>query len=174
MDPITIALGLAQLAPIIAKWIGGDKAEEGVKKAVEIAEAVTGKRGSEVIDALKADPALVLQFQSKVIDAETERQKLMLADTQNARNQTIELAKAKSDIAWGSPVVSVIVTMGYFGALYLILAKPIQITDNYKDVLLFMLGALQIGFGQVCNYWLGSSVGSTQKTAILEKLGARA
>jgi hypothetical protein len=173
MDPISIALGLAQLAPVIAKWIGGDKAEEGARKAVEIAETVTGRKGPDAIEALKADPNLLLQYQTKVIDAETERQKNLLADTQNARNQTIELAKAKSNIAWGSPVVSVIVTMGYFGALYLILAKPITITDNYKDVLLFMLGALQIGFGQVCNYWLGSSVGSTQKTAILDKLTAR-
>lgn len=174
MDPISIALGLAQLAPVIAKWIGGDKAEEGAKKAIDIAETVTGRKGQDSIEALKADPALLLQYQTKVIDAETERQKNLLADTQNARNQTIALAQAKSDIAWGSPVVSVIVTLGYFGALYLILVKPIPaITDNYKDVLLFMLGALQIGFGQVCNYWLGSSVGSTQKTAILDKLTTR-
>lgn len=78
MDPITIAMGLSQLVPQIAKWItGSDKAEAVAQKAIDIAQAVTGKTtGDEAVKALQADPALALQYRQAVLDQEVEFRRL--------------------------------------------------------------------------------------------------
>lgn len=78
MDPITIAMGLAQFVPQIAKWItGSDKAADVAQKAVDIAQAVTGlPTGDAALKAMQADPALVLQYRQAVLAQEVEFQKL--------------------------------------------------------------------------------------------------
>lgn len=67
MDPITIALGLAQFAPGIIRWITGDdnsKVASAADKIVGVAKSVTGKdSGEAALAAIQADPALALQFQ---------------------------------------------------------------------------------------------------------------
>jgi len=96
MDPITIAMGLAQFAPTLIKWItGSDKAEAAAGKVVEIAQAVTGTTsGDAALKAIQADPNLALQFRQSVLASETELDKAFLADRQNARERDIELHKA--------------------------------------------------------------------------------
>lgn len=78
MDPITIAMSLAQFVPQIAKWItGSDKAEEVAQKAIDIAQAVTGQpTGDAALKAMQADPALVLQYRQAVLAQEVDFQKL--------------------------------------------------------------------------------------------------
>lgn len=71
MDPITIALGLASIAPKIIGWIAGDKAEETASKVLDVAKAVTGQDDAgKAVDAIKADPALALQFQQGLMALE--------------------------------------------------------------------------------------------------------
>ncbi len=76
MDPITIALGLAQFVPGLIRWIGGDDAEKAAKVAdqvVGVARTVTGKAGGEdALAAIKADPALALQLQQAWLAHEVE------------------------------------------------------------------------------------------------------
>jgi len=88
MDPISIAFGLAQFAPQIIRWItGSDKAADAAGAVVDIAETVTGRKGSDALDALKADPALVLQFRQSVIAQEADLDKAYLADRADARKR---------------------------------------------------------------------------------------
>lgn len=70
MDPITVAMSLATFVPQIAKWMtGSDKAEQVAQKAVDLAQTITGKStGDAALQALHADPALVLQFRKAVLD----------------------------------------------------------------------------------------------------------
>ncbi len=67
MDPITIALGLAQVVPGLIRWISGDDQSKAAKVAdqvVGLAKTVTGKEtGDDALAAIKADPALALQLQ---------------------------------------------------------------------------------------------------------------
>ncbi len=76
MDPITIALGLAQFVPGLIRWIGGDDAETAAKVAdqvVGVARTVTGKAsGEDALAAVKADPALALQLQQAWLAHEVE------------------------------------------------------------------------------------------------------
>ncbi len=96
MDPITLALGLAgQFAPGIIKYFtNSDTAASVAGKVVDIAKTVTGKgTPEEAADALRADPALALQFKESVLAADTDLEKAYLADRQDARKRDVDLAK---------------------------------------------------------------------------------
>jgi len=177
---IPALLGIAlQFAPTLAQWIGGDKAGRVAGQVADVAKNLIGTDDPDTLSkAIAADPNLALQFKLRLADIEdAERQRdhqafiAGLQDTQNARQQTVDLAKAGSAIAWGPVVVSVIITLGYFIILYVLFNRDgLKVSDNLKDVMLFLLGALQIGFGQVCNYWLGSSAGSAKKDEAIKKM----
>lgn len=81
MDPITIAMGLAQFVPQLVKWISGsDKAEAVATKAIDIARQVTGaETGDAALRALQASPDLVVQYRKAVLDQELEFQRLAVA-----------------------------------------------------------------------------------------------
>src|SRR5260221_683364 len=89
MDPITIAMGLAQFAPGVIKWLtGSDKAALVADKVVDVAKVVTGKgTPEEALQALQADPALVLQFQQSMAALEADLDRASLAARQDARKR---------------------------------------------------------------------------------------
>lgn len=97
MGPITIAMGLAQFVPQLTKWItGSDKAEQVAQKAIDIAKSVTGAQtGEEALEALKANPELVLQYRESVLAQEVEFQKLSVQNAGDI-NETMR-AEAASE-----------------------------------------------------------------------------
>ncbi len=62
---ISLALGIAEVAaPYLARWLGGEKAEEAANEIVGMAKIITGQDdGQAALDALKADPTKQLEFQ---------------------------------------------------------------------------------------------------------------
>lgn len=97
MDPITIAMGLAQFVPQLAKWVtGSDKAEQVAQKAIDIAKSVTGAQtGDEAVKALQANPDLVLQYRKAVLDQEVSFQALAVQNASDI-NKTMQ-AEAASE-----------------------------------------------------------------------------
>ena len=98
--------------------------------------------------------------------ADTDMFKAALADTASARAQTVALAQTGSRIAWGAPVVSVLV-VGMFGAI-LALISTHAVPAEARDLLNVMLGSLAASFGAVVQYWVGSSAGSQSKDATIQ------
>lgn len=97
-----------------------------------------------------------------------------LQDIQDARRQLLELVRNKSTLAWAPAVVSGIVVLGFFGMLAAILgvfdgqdttSPPMD--SDLKSIALIMLGTLSSAFVATINFWLGSSKGSADKTALL-------
>ena len=82
-----------------------------------------------------------------------------LADVANARGQTIELAKDGSQIAWGAPAVSTIITVGFLAITGYAVMRGVA--DN--PVTQMLVGTFAAAFGTVAQYWLGSSAGSHAK-----------
>lgn len=94
MDPITIAMGLAQFAPQLIKWLSGsDKAEQVAQKALDIAQVVTGKQGPDALEAIKADPNLALQYRLAVLGQELEFEKLAVQNAADV-NKTMQAESA--------------------------------------------------------------------------------
>lgn len=167
MDPITLAMTLSQFAPSIIKWItGSDKAADAAEKVVDIAKIVTGKDGAEAVDALAADPSLVLQFRQAVMAQEVELDKAYLADRADARARDIEFLKAgrhnvRADIMVGGVMLSLIcclLTMALF-------------RNSMPGEVAGIMGTLVGIFGKCLSdafqYEFGSSRGSAEKSALL-------
>ncbi|NQW50580.1 MAG: hypothetical protein HQ465_04990, partial [Rhodospirillales bacterium] len=90
-----------------------------------------------------------------------------LADVASARSQTVELARTGSAIAWGAVVVSVLVTVAFMAALWFVVRQEIPLAS--REIAYILLGTLGAKFGDIVAYWVGSSSGSAQKSAALEK-----
>lgn len=166
---------LLGLAPTVASWILGDKTGAAVSKVTGIARDILGTDSVDGIErAIAADPNLALQFRMAVIQAEADARRqefdtlqAQLADVASARSQTVELAKAGSAIAWGAVVVSVLVTAAFMSALWFIVRQEIPLAS--REIAYILLGTLGAKFGDIVAYWVGSSSGSAQKSAALEK-----
>jgi len=166
MDPITIALGLAQLAPIVAGWFGGSKVQENAQKVVDIASAVLpGTPKDQLIEALKANPDKLIEFQKAVQEQHTEVMRAVLADIQNARGTMVTLAGQGSKLAWGAAAVSLAVVIANCAMGYYIFTDAIPAGN--KDLAMLYAGSLLAALGGVIAFWTGSSYGSIQKTDAL-------
>ena len=182
MPLIPLLLGLA---PTVASWLMGDKTGAVVSQVTGIARDILGTTDAAGIErAVATDPNLALQFKMALLQAEADaraheaqmnRQALeelnsRIADVASARSQTVELAKVGSAIAWGSPIVSVLAIVVFAGFVYMLFASAVP--EGMKEALLLLGGSAATGYGMVLSYWLGSSSGSAQKTAALEKVAA--
>src|SRR5687768_8774593 len=92
-------LGLAAqlipfLLPKVAKALGGEKAEKVAETVVGIAEAVTGKKGQDAVEAVKANPETALAFLKSQMDQETRLEELVIEDRKDARDRDREYVKA--------------------------------------------------------------------------------
>jgi hypothetical protein len=97
-----------------------------------------------------------------------------VADLAQARGQTVSLAQAHSPLAWGAPVVSVLILAGFVWMLWLVVARPAVAANLSGELANVLLGTLAAMATQVANYWLGSSLGSAQKNQIVASAHAAA
>jgi hypothetical protein len=92
-------------------------------------------------------------------------------NTADARGTMQSLASSKSPIAWGSPLVSIVVTVGFFVILGLILFHGIAaVSGGTPDlttvsIINIAVGVLGTAFATVVNFWLGDSSGSRNRDA---------
>lgn len=171
--PFALIPLLASIVPEAIKWIAGDSAGKAAEQVASIANQVFGTADPEQAAAAALDPAKALEFKMAVLAAqsasekeETARMMAQLADVQSARNQTVALAQAKSGLAWGSAIVSVLAVVVFAGFIYMLFARQVM-PEGMKDALMLMAGAASAGFTQVLGYWLGSSAGSANKDRLL-------
>ena len=128
--------------------------------------------------AIVRDPNAALQFKTALIQAEADARRqeheailAQLRDVQSAREQTVRLAEAKSPIAYGAVLVSAIVLVGFAIMLWLVIRE--EVPANQRDMVTLLLGTLAGMASSVVAYWVGSSNGSMQKNAALEKVLAQ-
>ena len=67
----------------------------------------------------------------------------------------------------GPVTVSVIIAAGYFIVIYRLFLVSTDMPEKVFQLMNILFGGLTISFGQVCNYWLGSSAGSKRKDEII-------
>ena len=169
MDPISVAFGLAQFAPQIIKWItGSDKVADAAAAVVEIAETVTGRKGSDALDAIKADPALVLQFRQSVMAQEADLDKAYLADRADARKRDAVFIAAgtrnyRADFMFFLAVVMI-------AALVWLVWKDPSINEYMKGIFTLVLGRFLGYLDNIYNFEFGSTRASKAKDVTIENL----
>lgn len=144
------------------KLLGNPNASE-----ADVAEALSGGLSGEQIVALR-EAENTFKLEMERIDA--QRDQAALADMQNARQQTVALAQAGSGISWAPVVISTIITVGFFVCVLLLFVVNKEWDERQANLLNTLFGGLLLGFGQVCNYWLGSSAGSKRSGDAVRKL----
>jgi len=186
MPLIPLLLGLA---PTVASWIFGDKTGGAVNTVTEIARQVIGTDDPDAIEkAVSADPNLALQFKMAVLKAEADARnaqldaekasrqaeidelKTIVADVQSARAQTVSLAQAKSPIAYGVVVMSVLSMMLAGAVAYLALFGGENAAKWTETIITMLVGAAIQWVAVVQSYWLGSSRGSADKDSALAQV----
>jgi len=171
---IPIALSLV---PEIARWLGGDKAEDTAHAVVNVVRTVTGTDDPQsAMDRLQGDPAAAAQVRvelARIIAeqeaaaraAETDRLKAILLDVQDARHSHAALTTAGSSTAWVGPTLALVIMAGFFGVLYGVIWLGKGADTQGVDLI---LGALVAMAGAVVNYYFGSSSGSAAKMGTIE------
>ena len=150
-------------------------------KLAELAAAQEEKRQQAQLALLKEQSEQELKRQQAQLallkeqnDQEIRRRDAQLAefrteieDTKGARSTFAELALANNPMAWGAPLVSLIVTVGFFGILTILIVGSDKIYDNSQvaQIVNITVGALAAAFATVVSFWLGSSQGSRAKDA---------
>jgi hypothetical protein len=168
MDPISIALGLAQFAPSIVRWLGGDKAGDVAQQVVDTAQTVTGKSGQAALDAIKADSAAQLAFQQAIAAQTEDLEKAYLADRASARGRDLGLAQAgRRNIR--ADILAYAAIGGLISLIWVLLVHSIP-EGPTRDILLILSGALVAIVKDVYGFEFGSSRGSEAKTEQLTTL----
>jgi hypothetical protein len=165
---------LVPLIPKIADLFDGDDREDVAQQVATVITDVAGSVDPTVVAAALSDPtragtlateiAIIAANRARVEEeARTARMLAELKDVADARASTVALAAAGSSIAWAAPVMSIVITAGFFAVVAAVMMVERVWDERTATLLNALLGAMTISFGQVCNYWLGSSRGSAAK-----------
>ena len=115
---IASALGLAQFAPVIAKWLGGNQAEQMAEEVVEVARRVTGHEDpSQMVQLLRENSLLVAEFQKAMMEIEVRLELAFLEDRQSARLRDVAFIQSghgntRADIMVVSAAVGLVSCLG--------------------------------------------------------------
>jgi hypothetical protein len=180
-----------KLAPQLAGMIFGSKGADATAKVAAVVQAVVGDVAdlkapggvAAAVAHIQANPqassdlaaqlaSLQVQMQKEQDDAAAamrrdalDELKTRLADTSSAPDMATALANAHSGLAYGGVVVSVVIVAAFGWTTYSVLTTHLSATDGQFGSIL--VGTLAAMATQVANYWLGSSVGSNAKNALL-------
>lgn len=168
MDPLTIAFGLAQFAPQVIRWItGSDKAEAAATHVVQIAQAVTGKpTGDAALQALAADPALVLQYRQAVLASAAELDRAYLADRQDARARDVALARA-GRLNVRADVMVAVDALGLLACLVVLALYRQGLPGEVVTLITTIASIFGLCLRDAHQFEFGSSRGSQEKTELL-------
>jgi len=165
MEPVSIALALAQAAPSIMRFFGvGEKPVAVAEKVVEIAQTVTGKqKPEEAMEAIQQDPALAIQFNLAVLAANNDLEKAYLADRQDARDREVKIATSDAAPMLNkviTPILALVVTLGGGAVLNF---------NNDPDVRMAAVSLMTLVLG----YYFGTSQGSTKANQLFRDLARK-
>lgn len=183
---ITLA---ASLAPELIRIIAGSSSAS--SQVVEAVRQVAGT--DDPVEAQRqfdTNPTAAAQLRIRLAEIALEQEKLQrdaaeaarraeledlrsrIADTQRARSTLVELARTGNVTVWGAPIISAVVTIGFFGVLLtLVLARYDPGQNQFvTSVLNIIVGALVAAFTAVVNFWIGSSEGSRSKDAAVQTM----
>ena len=115
---IAAALGLAELAPSIARWLSGPQAESTARTIVDHAKRITQQEDmSQAQGVLQTQPELLIAFQKAMIELEHDRCKLEQHDRFHARERDISFIthgqrNYRADVMVVSAAVGLITCLG--------------------------------------------------------------
>lgn len=166
---VALAGSLIQAAPMIAKWIGGEKAENAAVDVLNIAKAVTGAGLNEdAVKVILVDQDKARAFQEALANREADLDKAYLADTQSARERDIELAK----VGMRNVRANILTTAAFalVGACMATVIWSWQLDESAKSVIILILGRAVGWVEQVFSFEFGTTRSSRTKDDTINSL----
>ena len=134
-------------------------------KLAQIAADEEDRKRKAAFDELKAQ----LDAETQARAQQLETLKAQLGDRANARDTFAALAQRGGWTAMGAPIVSIIVTLGFFILVATLIlsdrVNALKADSTVLQLLNVMFGTFATGFATVISFWLGSSEGSRNKDA---------
>ena len=164
---LSVIGGLATVVPMVAKWLGGSKAEEAAEKIAGIAKVVTGlDNPKEAVKAILEDPNARLKFMESIEEHRFDLDRIYLADRQDAREMYGKHNAQADSIAhritmWNVPYILAMVILNCLVVYYIQdNAALIAIASNIIGIVIkSLLDQMQ----SVTGFYFGSSLGSKAK-----------
>ncbi|HYZ32229.1 MAG TPA: glycosyl hydrolase 108 family protein [Crenalkalicoccus sp.] len=163
-----VADGIAQAVQAVTGTADPAAARQKIESDAAAANALRIRLAEIALESEKARSAAEQAARAQ----ELARLQARLADVASARTAMTSLAAAGSSIAWGPPVVSVIVTAGFFAIIGMLIALNQRIEEGTAALVNITVGALGAAFTAVVNFWIGSSQGSRDKDATVRSLAS--
>jgi lysozyme family protein len=167
-DPAAVAALQLKLAEIAAEQ--EEKRQQAQLALLKEQNEQEAKRQQAQMAVLKEQN----EQEIKKRDAQLAQFKAEIEDTKGARSTFAQLALANNPMAWGAPLVSMLVTVGFFGILTILVLGWGEMKENTQvaQIVNITVGALAAAFATVVSFWLGSSQGSRAKDAATIQLQA--
>jgi hypothetical protein len=131
------------------------------KTADAVKQAISGATPEQMLALKRADQDFAIHMQELGFKQVTDLEALAAGDRKDARAM---------QVAQRSPVpavLSIAVTLGYFGVLVGMMTGVFHVSDS--QALLIMLGSLGTAWGMVMAFWFGTTRASEVKTEMLAK-----
>tara|TARA_R100001224_G_scaffold94590_1_gene64025 strand:+ start:164 stop:622 length:459 start_codon:yes stop_codon:yes gene_type:complete len=133
--------------------------------------------GEKLVERLIPDPAARAKAMQELKDMEQKGELAKLeaeyADRDSARRRETAIATSEN-ASWLNKTVTPILALGTvsmsFGLFLIIIFVDVDINSGAKDILVYVLGALNSATTMVLAYYFGSSVGSKQKSSEINEL----
>jgi len=149
---------IKSILPTIGTLLGGPlggAAVSAVASALNISEPTQEKiekalkSGQLTAEQMAALQAADLQLKTRMAELGIESEKLTQADRTSARQMQIAIGSSIP------AVLTIIVTVGYFGILYGLMTGDLKLWDN--SVMHILIGALTTAWGSIIAYYFGAS-----------------
>lgn len=157
------------VAPALATAIGGPlggMAYRAISAALSGSEDTPEEELAQAVARATPDQLLALKkaeqdFTARMKELDIDLERIASEDRSSARNREI---KTKD---WTPRILAATVTIGYFGTLFWMLSHGVP---KDSEVLVYMLGVLGTAWGMVMGYYFGSSSGSQEKNAMINRM----
>ncbi|MCK5605404.1 hypothetical protein KAR91_26165 [Candidatus Pacearchaeota archaeon] len=140
----------AAVGSMVAKVFGGDPTDP-----------------ADLIARVKADGDAAVKLKQIESDNETRLAEIDLENVKSARDRETAITKVTGKLNYPMYILAGIIVVGFFVIMGLMFKYSFP--AGSKEIGLLMCGGLVSKFGDVCNYFFGSSKGSADKTALLRK-----
>jgi hypothetical protein len=174
MDPVSIALALAQFAPSIMRYLGaGNSSVDTAQKVVDIAQNMTGaKTPEDALLAIRANAELAQTFNLAVLSADKELELAYLADRQSARQRDIAYVNAGRTNKRADLMVLFDV-IGLIACLAVLTFFRKEIPGEVVGLLSTIAGIFGLCLRDAHQFEFGSSRSSRDKDSVISQMSSR-
>ena len=153
---VTMALGLLEFAPVIAKLVGGSDSGVFAEKIVETAQSLTGAQDfNQVRNTFRNSPEAQLQFQREI-------DTLMIEDRVNARQRDASLFQTgRRNVRGDIMVLSAL--LGLLGCLAALTIFKMSLSGEVIGIVSTIAGIFGSCLKDAYAFEFGSSRGSKEK-----------